>query len=475
MLEQNPLCTSPNDESGPLANNGPLTGYETNFFDDFHFSETTAIFLQESSSDTRPSYLHDAEISDDTIGRALSSPLLTQEREEPAGRRQAYHSLEESLLPSQSLSVNHVRTCRPVNELSSLNSSVRENPSRDSENEKIRILLERQEEQILADCGAEIQKHEFQTDDDRRGIPKLNGIIESQRREINRALAGDERRRQDQQLLHEQLLEQNWELHEAHEKNINEMEELKRFQGSTFAVFSKKKLIEDRDTILEHAGKIQELQNEVTNCVTDSRDFKDAESGTQWTIPRCQSTSVFPTFSRSWRNAEPFSGNAEPQRQAVKYFGHACFFANPTASSSTPCPQESNPWVPDAAEHTSPHVMSESQTPDLDQRCQSGPSARNSSVPSEGRFSKNYGADQLRLQISDPHFDKLTTPATFACWKIRFKTEVCICSQFPTEAMLWIKEVEMVLNQWKISNLRVQQEVFKCQILKCSMRRLLQH
>ena len=36
------------------------------------------------------------------------------------------------------------------------------------------------------------------------------------------------------------------------------------------------------------------------------------------------------------------------------------------------------------------------------------------------------------------------TPATFACWKIRFKTEVCTCSQFPTEAMQWIKEVEMV-------------------------------
>ena len=36
------------------------------------------------------------------------------------------------------------------------------------------------------------------------------------------------------------------------------------------------------------------------------------------------------------------------------------------------------------------------------------------------------------------------TPATFACWKIRFKTQVCTCSQFPTEAMQWIKEVEMV-------------------------------
>ena len=41
-------------------------------------------------------------------------------------------------------------------------------------------------------------------------------------------------------------------------------------------------------------------------------------------------------------------------------------------------------------------------------------------------------------------FDKFPTPATFACWKIRFKTEVCTCSQFPTEAMQWIKEVELV-------------------------------
>ena len=27
---------------------------------------------------------------------------------------------------------------------------------------------------------------------------------------------------------------------------------------------------------------------------------------------------------------------------------------------------------------------------------------------------------------------------------MRFKTEVCTCSQFPTEAMQWIKEVELV-------------------------------
>ena len=40
---------------------------------------------------------------------------------------------EESLLSSQSLSVGHVRTGRPVNEFGSLISNARENPRRDSE------------------------------------------------------------------------------------------------------------------------------------------------------------------------------------------------------------------------------------------------------------------------------------------------------------------------------------------------------
>ena len=103
--------------------------------------------------------------------------------------------------------------------------------------------------------------------------------------------------------------------------------------------------------------------------------------------------------------------------------------ANAMASSSAPYHQESNPWISDVSEHTSPHVMSEGQTPNtaLNPRCQSGPSARHSFNPSEGRFSKNTGADQQRLQISDLDFDKLTTSATSTCWKIRFRTEVCTC------------------------------------------------
>ena len=90
-----------------------------------------------------------------------------------------------------------------------------------SDSEQIRILLERQREQILADCQAEIRKHEFQADYDRRSIQKWNEMIESQIGEIYRAHQGDERLRQYHQLLHEQLLEQNWDLREAHQKSLS--------------------------------------------------------------------------------------------------------------------------------------------------------------------------------------------------------------------------------------------------------------
>ena len=136
------------EDLGPLAD--PLAGYEPN---DVHISETTELYIQESSGENGSLNSHDLEYDDYTIGMALSSPLFTQEREDAASRRRAYHSPDEGLSSSQSSSVGH-RTGRPVVEaqFDSPISNVRENPRRSSENEQIRILLERQREQILADC-----------------------------------------------------------------------------------------------------------------------------------------------------------------------------------------------------------------------------------------------------------------------------------------------------------------------------------
>ena len=254
-----------------------------------------------------------------------------------------------------------------MHELSSLSSRSREKPSRDSENERIRILFERQKEQNLADFTAEIQKHEFQADSDWRSTQELSGIIESQRRETDHALAGDEQLRRDQQLLHEQLSEQNQDLREAHMKSLNEMEELKRFQGSTFDEFSRRRLIEDRDTVLKVTAKIQELQNEV-NCMNDPRDFKDAESVRSGNSHVTSQPALLPLFRDSGgmlRRSIGMPSRKEGPPSIWDTHGiSGNVFANPTASSSAPYPQESNPWISNVSEHTSQHVMSERQTPD---------------------------------------------------------------------------------------------------------------
>ena len=129
-----------NEEYCPVAKNSPLTGYEPKLLDDFDHSETSAMIIQDESGDidTEPSYSCDAELDDEMIGTALSSPLFIQEREETANRRQANHSHEESLLPAQSF-FTHTSTGRPVYELSSCQ---KRKSSREMENERIRILLE---------------------------------------------------------------------------------------------------------------------------------------------------------------------------------------------------------------------------------------------------------------------------------------------------------------------------------------------
>ena len=66
------------------------------------------------------------------------------------------------------------------------------------------------------------------------------------------------------------------------------------------------------------------------------------------------------------------------------------------------------------------------------------------SHPWRGRFFKEIWGRPTTTADLTSSFRQIPTPATFVCWKIRFKTEVCICSQFLTEAMLWIKEVELV-------------------------------
>ena len=208
---------------------------------------------------------------------------------------------------------------------------------------------------------------------------------------------------------------------------------------------------------MELSGRLQELQNEV-NCMNDLKDFQDAESVRSGNSHVTSQPGLFPKHP-------PFEGLLRPSFVSPRRIDgppniwdasgiSGNVFANPQASSSAPYPQELNSlWKKTIEEplHSSTAEKSGRPKPDSDLRCQFGPSAKNSVVFSGGDSLKNYGADQNDCRFWIFIFDKILNPATFACWKRRFKTEVCSCSQFPTEAMQWIKEVELVdsVDEWR--------------------------
>ena len=195
-------------------------------------------------------------------------------------RCSSMHTENKSITPSEKacLLVSRRRPC-PIdrgNHDRSGQHVVERGQELNTEHAQIRTLLDRQREQILADCLAEIRHHEFQANYDRRSIQKLSETIGLQQEELHRAQA-EELHRRDQQLLHEQLLKQNWDLREAHQKSLKEMKELNKFQSSTFDTIARRRSVEDQDTILQLTGKIHDLQTEI-NCMNDSKYFQDAES-----------------------------------------------------------------------------------------------------------------------------------------------------------------------------------------------------
>ena len=206
------------------------------------------------------------------------------------------------------------------------------------------------------------------------------------------------------------------------------MEESWKFQSSTFDTIARRKLIEDQNTILGLSGRVQELQNEV-NCMNDSKDFQDAESvcsGNSHVTSRPVSFPPHPIPGGMLRHSFVSPSRREGPPSIWDTHGiSGNVFADPLASPSAPYPQELHQWnSSEEPLHSSTVEKSERPEQNKDLRCQSGPSAKDSVIFSGGDSLKNYGADQQRLQVLDVHFDKFPTPATFACWKIRFKTEV---------------------------------------------------
>ena len=264
---------------------------------------------------------------------------------------------------------------------------------RDSSSAQIRTLLEEQRQTIIAEYREKVGHHELQA-----------------------AQAEEERRLLQGQMMATEIgISWNSSTKSYRNERITEISEF------CLRYYSKKKLIEDQNTILELSGRIQDLQNEV-NRMNDSEVFQDAESirsGNSHVTSR--PVSLLIQYLKECFDSLSYRRAAKKGRQA---FGthmvyRETFLANPPASSSAPYPQELNQWNSSIEEPLHMSTVEKSERPEQNQdlRCQSRPSAKDSVILSGGNFSKNYGAEQQRLQISDLHFDKFPTPATFACWR----------------------------------------------------------
>ena len=292
--------------------------------------------------------------------------------------------------------MSHDRTEKLV--VCRLVSSAQETQRHNSENQQNRTLGPRKgswQAEIKSTNSRLIMTEEvFKNWMKRSSRSKKNFIVLKQKHDVN--------------ILHEQLLKQKWDLREVQSQSLIEMEELTKVSEFHFSTLQDEDKSRIRIPSLNSQARYRNYRNEI-NCINDSRDGPP---------------SIWDTHASS--------GNV---------------FVNPAASSSAPYPQKLNSWSLGRAEPI--HSSQQRRRLRIGHQFKikgsslSGPSAKNPVIFSGGDSSKNCGADQQRLQISDLHFDKFPTPATFACEKVRLKTEVCICSQFPTEAMHWIK-VELV-------------------------------
>ena len=427
-LRSKPLCDFRLGTVATSDHETPLTGYEPNTdfnlvnTEELDLAATSDIYWQHTFDDDAS--LNDPNVDDNQLAKYLA--VVVESSGKPVEMRSSNDQFScdtRNLKGAQSQFPVVPQTEMICQTGRSVQARIAE--ERESAQAQIRTMFDEQRRMIIAECSEKVLHHEL-----------LAAHAE-----------------QDRKVLQEELLRQQQEFREVHQQDLMKHLELQKFQNSAFDEFTQKKFIEDQKTIMDLSGRLQELQNEV-NFMNDSKDFLDAESTCSGNPHVTSPPGLFPRHP-------PLEGLLKPafisQRQDEEppNIWDTCgisgnVFAHPQASSSAPYPQELNsskwnPWRKTTEEPIHKSIAEKSGRPkqDSDLRCQSGPSAKNSVLFSGGDSLKNYGADQQRLQISDLHFDKFPTPATFSCWKIRFKTEVCTCSQFPTEAMQWIKEVEL--------------------------------
>ena len=231
-------------------------------------------------------------------------------------------------------------------------------------------------------------------------------------------------------LLQEELWRQKLDFREVHQQSLTEMEELRKFPK--FFIRYARKTEAHRGSehyYMELSGRLQELQNEV-NCMNDSKDFQDAESVRSGNSHVSNQPMLFPKHPIPEGMFEAIIRIAAPQRRVAKHLGYTwyigkrfckstCFFFSPLSSRIES--MGNNHWG------TAPYCYSgekwKTRTKSRSEMPVWTVSQRFSHLQWRSLFKELWGRPTTTADFGSPFSDKFPTPATFACWKIRFKTE----------------------------------------------------
>ena len=249
-----PLCNSSFGSMVSLDYVTPDTGYEPKDMEladtnELNIATSSDIYFQDTLEDTVS--LSNPDIDDDELAKLLAivvdrtgQPVEVRSNSDHFSCSVRNVKSAQNQFPLVTQAERMVdRTGKPVEEIIGI---VEE---RESSNAQIRTLLNEQRKTIIAECCEKVLHHE--------------------------SLAAQAE--QDRRILQEELLRQQQDFREVHQQDLIKMKELQKLQSSTFDMLTRQKFIEDQNTIMELSGRLQELQNEV-NCMTDSKDFQDAES-----------------------------------------------------------------------------------------------------------------------------------------------------------------------------------------------------
>ena len=204
-----------------------------------------------------------------------------------------------------------------------------------------------------------------------------------------------------------------------------------------------KKSRENHELIQQLTSQLQELQEQM-NSMKDSGEFQEVESNYSERLSYVSSRPSMIPSSRSMLSRDkrlPLDTWHTSGLQENVFGNQFSTFDSPrdhplgVHSCKTQREQGS---VPQATGTETPFARDDKQSKDTISMPTFArrPPTMSSFIPVE--FPQNSKVGQQRQQISELLFDKFPSPQSLLVWKIRFKNQVTTCSDFPSEAMLWI-------------------------------------